>query len=61
MLHILDEKTGDNIMSSPKLRKVSRNIAKSHLADYNKMNKVSYYYIMKLKASQYLSSIPKEY
>ena len=52
MLHILDEKTGDSMMSSPELRKVSRNIAESYLADYNEMNEVICYHIMKFKASQ---------
>ena len=47
-----DEKTGDSMMSSPELRKVSRNIAESHLADYNKINEVSCYHIMKLELSQ---------
>ena len=40
------------MISSPKLRKVSRNIAKSYLADYNEMNIVSCYHLMKLEASQ---------
>ena len=40
------------MMSLSKLRKVLRNIAESHLADYNKMNKVSCHYIIKLEASQ---------
>ena len=47
-----DEKTGDSMMSSPELRKVSRNIAESHLADYNEINEVSCHHIMKLKVSQ---------
>ena len=51
MFHILDEKTGNSMMSSPKLRKVSCNIAESHLANYNEMNEMSYYYIIKLEAS----------
>ena len=46
-----DEKTGDNMMNSPKLRKVSRNIAENYLAEYNKMNEVSCHHIMKLEAS----------
>ena len=47
-----DEKIGDSIMSSPELKKVSRNIAESHLADYNEMNKVSCHHMIKLEASQ---------
>ena len=47
-----DEKIGKSMMSSPELKKVSCNIAESHLADYNKMNKVSCHHIMKLEASQ---------
>ena len=46
-----DEKTGDSMMSSPELRKVSRNIAESYLAEYNEMNKVSCHHIIKLEAS----------
>ena len=52
MAEFADEKTGDSMISSPELRKVSRNIAESHLADYNEMNKVSCHHIMKLEASQ---------
>ena len=40
------------MMSSSELRKVSRNIAESHLADYHDINEVSCHYIMKLEASQ---------
>ena len=47
-----DEKTGDSMMSLLELRKISRNIAESHLADYNKMNKVSCHHIMKFEASE---------
>ncbi len=49
MLYILDEKTY-NSMKVPKLRKVSHNIAKSHLADYSKVNKLTCHHIMKLEA-----------
>ena len=35
----VNEKTGNSMMSSPELRKVLCNIAESHLADYNEMNK----------------------
>ena len=52
MAEFADEKTSDSIMSSPELRKLSRNIAKSYLAKYNKTNEVSCYHIMKLEASQ---------
>ena len=52
MAEFADEITGDSMMSSPKLRKVSGNIAKSHLADYNKINDVSCHHIMKLEMSQ---------
>ena len=40
------------MVSSSELRKVLRNIAKSHLADYKEINEVSCHYIMKLEASQ---------
>ena len=40
------------MMSSLELRKVSRTIAKSHLADYNEINEVSNYHIMKFEALQ---------
>ena len=39
------------MMSSAELRKILRNIAKSHLADYNEMKEVSCHYMIKLKAS----------
>ena len=48
----VDEKKGNSMMSSPELRKVLRNIAESHLANYNEINEVSCHYIMKLEASQ---------
>lgn len=51
MRFIFKKKTG-NSMSLPELRKVSRNIGKSYLADYIKMNKWSCHYIIKLEASQ---------
>ena len=47
-----DEKTGDSMMSSPRLGKVSCNITKSHLADYNKINKVICHHIIKLEMSE---------
>ena len=46
-----DEKTGDSMMSTPEFRKVLCNIAESHLADYNEINKMSCHHIMKLEAS----------
>ena len=51
MAEFAGEKKGDSIMSSPELRKVSHNIAESHLVDYNEINEVNCHHIMKLKAS----------
>lgn len=38
-------------MNLLELKKILYNIAKSYLVDYSKMNKISYYYVIKLKMS----------